>query len=304
MPSFQYPGTPTSGPIELYFQQHGARSDPPVLLIHGIGCQLVQWPEAFVQGIVDAGYRAILLDNRDVGLSIKLDALGQPDVMVLLTALAAGQPAAAPYSLQEMAADAVALLDHLGQAGAHVVGVSMGGMIAQNMAIHFPQRVFSLTSIMSSSGAPGLPQPDPQAAAALAMPAAAQDRATVVATTQATWNLIGGPHYKSADCGIARLAGAAFDRCYHPAGFARQLAAIVSDTNRANDLAKVHAPTLVVHGDVDPLVPLSAGIDTAQRIPNAQMMVVANMGHDLPDPLIPEVVAAITTHIGQAHARR
>ena len=300
--------------LQIYFEQHGARSDPPVLLIHGIGCQLVQWPDTFVQGFVSAGYRVLLLDNRDVGLSAKLDDLGTPDVMQLMAALLAGgqtsgetgaaPAAAAPYSITDMAADAVALLDHLGQAGAHVIGVSMGGMIAQQMAIQFPGRVFSLTSIMSSSGAAGLPQAEPAAAAALVTPATAADRATVVAQMHNTWNIIGGPHYESDVCGIGRLAGAAFDRCYHPTGFNRQLAAIVTDVHRANDLAKVQAPTLVVHGDADPLVPLAAGRDTAARIPGAELHVVENMGHDLPEPLIPALVATITAHLGNAHTRR
>ena len=303
MPFFQ------SKSLQMYFEQRGARSDPPLLLIHGIGCQLVQWPESFIDGLVAAGYRVLLLDNRDVGLSAKLDELGTPDVMQLMTALtgeaeASAKAAKAPYSITDMAADAVALLDHLGQAGAHIVGLSMGGMIAQQMAINFPIRVFSLTSIMSSSGAPGLPQPEPAAAAGLVTPPASTDRAAVVAQSRNTWNIIGGPHYKSDEVGIGRLAGAAFDRCFHPTGFNRQLAAIVSDANRANDLAKVRAPSLVIHGDADPLVPIGAGRDTATRIPGAQLHVVPNMGHDLPEPLIPGIVAAISEHLGKAHARR
>ena len=294
----------TGNSLQLYFEQRGARSDPPLLLIHGIGCQLVQWPDSFVDGLVAAGYRVLLLDNRDVGRSAKLDDLGAPDVPALLAALGTNDAVRAPYSIFDMAADAVALLDHLGQAGAHVIGVSMGGMIAQRMATAFPSRVFSLTSIMSSSGAAGLPQPDPDTAAELVALPAASDRATVVAQAHKTWNALGGPHFISEECGIGRLAGAAFDRCYHPTGFSRQLAAVVSDVGRADDLAKVQAPTLVIHGDADPLVPLAAGRDTAARIPGAQLSVINNMGHDLPEPLIPTILALITAHVGSAQARR
>lgn len=298
MPFFQ------SQSLQMYFEQRGARSDPPVLLLHGIGCQLVQWPESFVQGLVTAGYRVLLLDNRDVGLSAKLDDLGTPDIAIMMAAMASGKPVNAPYSSTDMAADAVALLDHLGQSGAHVIGLSMGGMIAQQMAIHFSQRLFSLTSIMSSSGAAGLPQPDPAAMAGLLAVPANTARETVIAQIRATWNSFGGPHYKSDECGIGQLAAAAFDRCYHPSGFSRQLAAIVADTTRANDLAKVRTPTLVVHGDADPLTPLAAGQDTAARIAGATLSVVANMGHDLPEPLIPGIVATIAEHLGKAHAKR
>jgi pimeloyl-ACP methyl ester carboxylesterase len=286
--------------IEICYAQDGASADPAVLLVHGLGCQLIQWPDSFVAGLVAAGFNVLRMDNRDVGRSAKLDALGAVDIMALILAFQGGPPARPPYTLRTMADDAVGLLDALGLTAAHLVGVSMGGMIAQRIALHHPQRVLSLTSIMSSSGASDLPPPDPPALASITAVPVSQTRADMLVHLGASWDLIGGPHFKSTAVGMGRKTEAAFDRGRHPAGILRQLAAIMGDTGRADSLPEIRTPTLVIHGDADPLVPLVCGEDTARRIPGATLKVMPNMGHDLPEPLMPGILAALTTHLHAA----
>lgn len=290
--------------ISLCFDQFGARADPPLLLLHGIGCQLVQWPRAFIDGFVERGLRVICMDNRDVGSSEKLDGLGEVDAGALMAAMMAGKQPKAPYGLADMANDARALLDHLGIEDAHVLGVSMGGMIAQHLAISQPGRLRSLIPVMSSTGNPALPPPAPEAAAVLVTPPPATDRDSLIAHQHAMWDVIGGPHYRSSSEGMGLLAGAAIDRMVHPAGFARQLAAILSDGNRVERLAGVRTPTLVIHGDADPLVPLAAGADIAAAIDGAEIEVIPRMGHDLPASLLPSLIGRIHRFIKQVEAAR
>lgn len=298
MPNFQGNG------ISLCFDQFGARADPPLLLLHGIGCQLVQWPEAVIDGFVERGMRVICMDNRDVGRSEKLDALGEVDAGALMAAMMSGQQPKAPYALADMANDARALLDHLGLEDAHVLGVSMGGMIAQHLAISHPGRLRSLIAVMSSTGNPALPPPAPEAAAVLVTPPPAVDRDSLIAHQHAMWDVIGGPHYRSSAEGMGLLAAAAIDRMVCPAGFARQFAAILADGNRVERLARVTTPTLVVHGDADPLVPLAAGEDIAGAIPNAEFEVIPRMGHDLPATLLPTVIGRVHRFIKKVEAAR
>lgn len=298
MPTFQGNG------IALYFEQFGARADPPLLLLHGIGCQLVQWPQAFIDSFVERGLRVICMDNRDVGLSAKLDHLGEVDAAALMTAMLAGEQPDAPYGLADMARDALALLDHLGIEDAHVLGVSMGGMIAQHMAISHPGRLRSLIPVMSSTGNPALPPASPEAAAVLVTPPPALDRDSLIAHQQAMWDVIGGPRYRSSEEGIGRLAAAAIDRMVCPAGFARQFAAILADGNRVERLGRVTLPTLVIHGDADPLVPLAAGEDIANAVANAELEIIPEMGHDLPDSLLPRVAGRVHRFIKAVEAAR
>ena len=298
MPNF------TGNGIDLHFEQAGSRSDPGVILIHGIGCQLVQWPESFVRGLLDRKLRVVRIDNRDMGLSARLDAAGPADLLATMAAMGTGEPVSAPYALADMAKDVVALLDHLGLADAHIVGVSMGGMIAQHLAISHGDRVRSLTSIMSSTGNPDLPAAAPEAAAALVTPPPATDRDSLIAHSRRTWDIIGGPHHRSSECGIGRLAGTAIDRMQNPEGFTRQLAAIVADGSRVERLATVRVPALVIHGEVDPLISVAAGKDTAQAIPGAELKLLPTMGHDLPEPLMEEVVATIVDFIARCDAAR
>lgn len=277
---------------EIYFEHRGARANPRVVLIHGLGCQLVQWPDSLIQGLVGNGLCAILFDNRDAGLS---DGPGGPPPS--LEALLAASDAVTPdYTLSDMAQDTVDLLDHLGQGGAHIVGLSMGGMIAQRMAIEHPQRVYSLTSIMSSTGNPGLPGPHPDAMAAAV--ALTEDNAeTALARHIHAWRVWGGGHFDSRECGVARFAERAVERACRPHGIIRQYAAIVADGDRRGELADVNVPSLVIHGAADPLVPAAAGNDTASAIPGARYIEVPKLGHDLPEPAIAEIVEAISGHI-------
>lgn len=284
----------------LCFEQDGARTDLPVVLIHGIGCQLIQWPRSLVDGLVDCGLRVIRLDNRDAGLSSSFDQLGTPDVARLI----AGEAVEPPYTLRDMAADTMALLDHLGQAGAHLVGVSLGGMIAQNAAIHFPDRSFSLTSIMSNSGHPDLPAGDPRASAMMTAAPTDTSREGIVQHMRAVWDVLGGPHYRSSEVGIGRLAAETLARASNPAGFARQLAAARADVHRWQHLGEIKAPTLVIHGDADPLVPMAASRDIAERVPNARIEIIEGMGHDLPEPVVPRLVELIDQHVHAAPIRR
>lgn len=298
MPNFKGNG------ISLCFDQFGARADPPLLLLHGIGCQLVQWPRAFIDGFVERGMRVICMDNRDVGHSEKLDALGQVDAAAVMAAMMSGQQPEAPYGLTDMANDARALLDHLGIEDAHVLGVSMGGMIAQHLALSHPGRLRSLIAVMSSTGNPALPTPAAEAAAVLVTPPPATDRDSLIAHQQAMWDVIGGSHYRSSAEGMGLLAATAIDRMVCPTGFARQFAAILADGSRVERLAEVTTPTLVVHGDADPLVPLAAGEDIARAIEHAQLEVIADMGHDLPATVLPRLISRIHRFILEVEASR
>jgi pimeloyl-ACP methyl ester carboxylesterase len=285
------------GRLDICYEQDGATEAPPVLLLHGLGCQLVQWPASLIEGLVAAGFSVLRMDHRDVGLSQKLDELGPVDLMALAAVFVGGEPPAPPYTLCDMAEDAVALCNGLGVGPVHVVGVSMGGMIAQRIAIHHAQRVSSLTCIMSTSGAAGLPRSEPAAMRSLTAVPASLTRTGIITHVQQTWNLIGGPHFKSTEVGIGRLTATACDRGRHPPGFLRQMAAVAADTNRAEALAGIAARTLVMHGAIDPLVPLACGEDIARRIPGARLKVFAQMGHDLPDPLMPEILGTLVAHL-------
>jgi pimeloyl-ACP methyl ester carboxylesterase len=264
-----------------------------VLLVMGLGMQLVAWPPAFIQSLVDAGYRVLRLDNRDIGLSQHFDELGTPNMLWAMLKYRLGLPIQPPYSLHDMASDALGVLDSLGIAQAHVVGISMGGMIAQRMALAAPQRLRSLTSIMSSSGARGLPAAQPHVLRALMSRPAGKDKAAVVAHYERLFGVIGSPGFPI-EPGLMReriLAG--IERSYHPAGTVRQMAAIAADSQRAEALRSLRCPTLVVHGKADPLVPYACGQDTAQRIPGAQLAGIEGMGHDL----APGVVTALMPHL-------
>jgi pimeloyl-ACP methyl ester carboxylesterase len=285
--------------LTLHYEQYGARAAPPLVLVHGWSCQLIHWPHAMVEGLAERGYRVIALDNRDIGLSQKLTDTTAPTV-----ADVRANPGAKPkYTLSDMARDVVGLLNHLGQAGAHIVGFSMGGMIGQRLAIHHPERVYSLTSIASASGNPALARPDPEAAQAFLRDPPLKPRAATIEFVRNGWNVIGGPHYKSTDCGLGKLTEAAYDRAFSPDGQARQFAAVVADGNRVAALANVKVPTLVIHGAADPLVPLAAGEDTARAVPSASLVTFPQMGHDLPEPLLPQIVDAIAQHAAATQQR-
>ena len=280
--------------LEIEYEVEGAETAPVMLLIMGLGTQMTRWPRGLVDGLVAAGFRVIRYDNRDVGLSSRLDDAGAPDLPAVMTAMLTGGAVPVAYDLADMAADAVGLLDALGIERAHLVGASMGGMIAQIVAATRPDRVLSLASVMSSSGNPALPRATDAVLAMLASPRPDPgDEAAIIDRVVAGAALMGSPAYP-VDPAIRRAAATEdYRRGYYPAGIARHTAAIVASGDRRPLLATIAAPTVVIHGTADPLVPVEAGRDTAAAIPGARMVELAGMGHDLPDELVPDVLDAI-----------
>ena len=277
---------------------------PVVLLIMGLGMQLIAWPPAMVQSLVDAGYRVVRFDNRDAGLSQHFDHLGTPNLLWEGLKYRLGLRISPPYSLQDMAADALGVLDALQIDKAHLVGVSMGGMIAQRLALLAPRRVLSLTSIMSSSGARGLPAARPEVTRAmLSRPANGSLQAAIdhsVKLFRAIGSRGSSPGFTMDDALLRERVTAAVQRSFQPRGIARQMVAIIADRTRADALARVTAPTLVVHGKADPLVPFACGEDTARRIPGARLAGVDEMGHDLPPGVVRRLLELLVPHFRAA----
>jgi pimeloyl-ACP methyl ester carboxylesterase len=284
--------------IEIEYESFGSPGDPTLLLVMGLGAQMILWPEEFCADLASRGLRVVRFDNRDVGRSTWLDDAGMPDVAGALGAALQGRPIAAPYLLRDMASDAVGLLDALEVDAAHVVGASMGGMIAQTLAIEHPTRVRTLTSIMSTTGHPGLPPARPEAMSVLLTPAPSE-RAAAIEHGVRVWRTIGSPGFPFDESEVRQRAALAFDRGVNPPGVARQLVAILASGSRRDALRGVRAPTLVIHGAADPLVPLEGGRDTAQSVPGAELLEFEGMGHDLPRPLWPRFVEAITKLAGR-----
>ncbi|MFF5081519.1 alpha/beta fold hydrolase [Actinoplanes sp. NPDC000266] len=268
--------------IDLRYETVGDPAGPALLLVMGLGAQLIDWPFEFCQALAARGFHVILFDNRDAGLSTSFDDLGVP----------AGPP---PYLLSDMAADTAALLKALGVEKAHVVGASMGGMIAQQLTIDHPELVASLCSIMSTTGERKVGRSTPEAAAALARPPATT-RDEIIAGAAATSRVIGSPAYPATEEWLQKRAAAKFDRAFNPAGTQRQYAAIIASPDRTPGLRQVTAPTLVIHGAADPLIDVSGGRATAAAIPGAELLVIEGMGHDLPQELWPTIIDAITTN--------
>ena len=280
--------------ITIEYERYGDTSAPAVLLIMGLGGQLTVWQDALVHELVKRGYQVVRFDNRDVGLSTKFEEAGIPDMVELMTALAQGKTPQAPYSLDDMAADAVGLLDAIGIDKAHIVGASMGGMIAQLVAVNHPDRALSLVSIMSNTGNPELPQGKPEAMAALTTPApAGADMETLITHSANTWRVIGSPGYPTPDEELRGWMERDIKRSYYPQGIARQMAAIMSNGDRRAKLNKLNLPAIVLHGVDDPLVPLAGGEDTAASIPGAELRAIPGMGHDFPTALVPVFADAI-----------
>ena len=277
----------TANGIQIEYDTFGDETSPPVLLIMGLGVQMTLWDPAFCQAIADAGYYVIRFDNRDIGLSTWFDDAGTIELADLL-----GGTAVAPYSLADMAADAAGLLDALGIESAHIVGASMGGMIAQTFAIEFPEKTRTLTSIMSTTGDGAVGQPSPDALGALLGPVPTSRDEAIERSVQ-TSKVIGSPGYPYAEADLRAYAGADFDRSFHPAGMSRQLAAVVTQPDRTAALSTLNVPTLVVHGADDPLVDPSGGRATANAVPGAQLKIVPGMGHDIPPALYGEIVASL-----------
>ena len=283
--------------MDLCWDSFGDPAAPPLLLIMGLGSQMIAWHDAFCAQLAQAsGCRVIRFDNRDVGRSTKLSALGVPDIAALMGQALAGKPFTTPYTLRDMANDTAALLDALKIASAHVVGASMGGAIGQELAIHHPQRMRSFTSIMSSTGAPGLPQPTAEAMQVLFTPAPPTLDAFLPHFAR-VWNVLRGPGFPQDEALDAERARAVFARGLNPAGTARQLAAIFASGDRKPALRAVRVPTLVIHGDADPLVPVAHGVDVANAIPGARLLRIPRMGHALPMSTWPQLIEAIAQHV-------
>jgi pimeloyl-ACP methyl ester carboxylesterase len=286
-----------SSGIELEYQTFGSASDPTLLVVMGFTAQMTAWPERFYEMLASHGLHVVRFDNRDCGLSTKLDGQ-KADAMAVMGALQSGDPLpAVPYTLSDMAADGIGLLDHLGVERAHILGASMGGMIVQTMAIEYSHRIASLTSVMSSPGDLQVGKPTKEARAALlATPPSDRDAFIEAATANAVW---ASKRYVDLDM-LRANAAFAYDRSFYPEGATRQLAAIYASGDRSEMLRSLTVPTLVLHGRDDTLIQPDGGFRTAELIPGAHLVMLADMGHDMPEPLWPLMVNTIVGHIRTA----
>lgn len=274
--------------IQLEFEERGSASDPAIVLVRGLGTQLIDWPEAFLSGLMSAGFRVIVFDNRDVGLSQKF--LGLPNLGKV-----ANKTETAPYTIHDMADDILGLMDSLGIDRAHLFAISMGGMIGQVLAATQGHRLHSFFSVMSSSSRKGLPTATPEAAGTLMAETdpEAGDEGIIAATAEGL-RVCGSPGYPLTETDRDRIARSRHKRDYTPNGVVRQMAAIVAGGNRIELLESIKVPTMVIHGADDPLIPLAAGRDTAETIPGAHFEVIQGMGHDLPEGLVPILIGLVT----------
>ena len=279
--------------ITIEYEEFGPKNGPVILLIMGLGAQLTRWPAEFIAILTEHGYRVIRYDNRDVGLSYKFDSAGAPPIAQMMADLVQGKKINAAYSLRDMADDAAGLLDALGIATAHIVGASMGGMIGQLVAAHHPAKTISFTSIMSSTGNPELPPAKPEAMAVLTNRPASDDLQALIDSGVKASRVIGSPGYPADEKVLRENTAADLRRSNYPAGFVRQMAAVMISGDRRPELKKISAPTLVIHGIDDPLVPVQAGRDTAANIKNAELLEIPGMGHDLPVALYARIADAI-----------
>lgn len=280
--------------IELEYVTTGDPTNPPLLVVNGYTSQLISWPQGYIEQLVAQGLFVIQFDNRDVGLSSKLDGQAVSPGAVLSAALQGKPLPEVPYTLSDMAADGIGLLDHLGIDRAHIVGNSMGGMIVQTMAIEHPERIASVTSVMSSVGDPRVGRPTPEARDALLAPSLAdRDDYIAASLTSQIW-----ASKKHCDLDwLQEVAAAQFDRCFYPEGATRQLAAIYASGDRSDGLAALGVPMLVIHGRDDTLITPQGGERTAELVPGSRFLLLADMGHDHPAPLWPVLAEAIGGHV-------
>jgi pimeloyl-ACP methyl ester carboxylesterase len=286
--------------ITIEVDDQGPRDGPAVLLIMGLGMQLIAWPDELVAGLLGRGFRVIRFDNRDAGLSQGFDHLGVPSLAWAGIRYTVGLKIRSPYAIGDMAADALGVLDVLGVRQAHVCGASMGGMIAQHLAARHPQRVKSLVLMMTTSGSRNLPQATPKVRRALLSRSDGRDPAAVVAHLTKVLTLIGSPGYRPDPARLQQRLVESVTRAWRPAGTARQIIAVVADGDRSAMLGGITAPTRVIHGHDDPLVPVACGHDLVARIRGAVADIVPGMGHDLPLPLLARFVDGITANAARA----
>lgn len=283
-----------SNGITLEVEDHGSPLGEPLLLIMGLGMQLVAWHDDFVAALVKEGFRVVRFDNRDIGLSQHLDHLGLPNMPLDLLKYSLGFKLHSPYSLRDMADDAAGVLDALQITSAHVCGASMGGMIAQHLAARRPERVKSLCLLMTASGARRLPKPALAVRKALvSRPSAKSSFQSAVNHAVNVFKLIGSPDHPEIEDELAQRVAASMRRSFHPQGATRQLIAVVADGDRSNLLGDIKAPTVILHGAQDPLIPVAAAHDLAAKISGAQIDIIDGMGHDLPRALWPRFIQGI-----------
>jgi pimeloyl-ACP methyl ester carboxylesterase len=286
----------TANRIQIEYETFGNPSGRPLLMIIGLGAQMIHWDEDLCQDLAKRGHYVIRFDNRDVGLSTKFEEAGVPNLVEIFGKIMQGEKVKPPYTLDDMADDAVGLLDALGIRKAHICGMSMGGMIAQTVAIRHLPRVLSLTSIYSTTGSPEVPQPKPEVLGLLITPPP-REREAFGEHMLGVFKAIAGPGFAVDEKWTRKIAAVSYDRCFCPQGMARQLVAILTHGDRGPALASVKVPTLVIHGTDDPLVSVEGGKATAKAIPGAQLMLIAGMGHDLPHGgAWPRIVEAIAAH--------
>lgn len=284
----------TANGIQIEYDTFGERHSPALLLIMGLSAQMIGWEEEFCKRLAEEGLLVIRFDNRDVGLSTKFEEAGIPDIMAAMR----GEAFQAPYSLDDMADDAVGLLDALGIDKAHVCGASMGAMITQVIGYRHPSRVLSLIPIMGTTGDPKLPRARPEAMEMLITPAP-EEREAYIDHSMVMWRVFWGSLDFDEDV-VRKRSAFSYDRAFYPQGILRQHAAIISNGNRKPRLASITAPTLVIHGSEDPLLPVEHGRDTAEAIPGAELLIIDGMGHCLPKVTWPQIVAAIGNHTRKA----
>ncbi|MEA2307857.1 MAG: hypothetical protein QOI65_143 [Thermoleophilaceae bacterium] len=285
--------------IEIAYEAFGEASDPPLMLIMGIGSQMINWPEGFCEELAGRGLYVVRFDNRDAGESTHLDEAGKVDISAVLN----GDTSSAPYTLSDMADDVAGLLDALEIDGAHIVGASMGGMIAQTFALEHGDRTRSLISIMSTTGDPELPGATEEAQAVLLQPSA-QSREELIERSVASYRVLGSPGFEIDEDYLSERAGRSWDRGYDPPGFGRQLAAIYASGNRTERLRSLRVPTLVIHGEDDPLIRLTSGQATAAAIEGAELLTIPGMGHDLPRGAWPQIVDAMAALVERVERER
>ncbi len=285
-----------SNGLTLEVETFGSASDPAMLLIMGLGCQLVVWPDALCVSLAAAGYHVIRFDNRDIGLSAKIAGAQQPKLFRNILRSMLGLKVHAPYTLQAMVLDSLGLLDALGIARAHIVGLSMGGMIGQLLALQHADRVLSLTSIMSTSGNPRLPQASLKMQLRLIRRPKSRAREALIEHSTESWKLLASPKAVPPEAERRALATRTVDRSIYPRGYVHQLLAILASGSRHQGLPAIKVPTLIVHGAEDPLIPAAAAYELQQLIPGARLALLMNMGHNLPTSLLPQISALLTQH--------
>ncbi len=291
----QHPTLKANG-LQLAYDEFGERKHPAIILIMGLGTQMIAWPESFCVDLATQGFRVVRFDNRDIGLSEKLHDKGRPNLIRVALKQRFGLVNKVPYRLVDMATDTIGVMDALDIDAAHLVGISMGGMIAQTVAGHFPKRTLSLTSIMSSSGHRSLPSASVKVTRAVFKRPGEENEAAYLERALETWKLIGSPGYPVDEDVLKERMLTSYRRSYYPAGAARQATAIVASGDRVKLLKRIEAPTLVIHGKDDQLVPVACGIHTAEQVKESTLELFDGMGHNLPEALLPRFAELISAH--------